>query len=212
MENFEETKQEENLPLQSSSKGKYVLIAGIIAVIVGAGILVLLAQKESLPQTPEVISPDVITQDETANWQTYRNAEFGFEMEYPEDWIVNVDTLASRLDEISRIDEIRSSKTESFITISEMDPENLSFDEWIGLVSLLADPPLPRPVGEYATFINGVRAYRFDSYPSDRPFAEISETFIESPTNRIFNLNATSAVKEDREVVNQILSTFRFIE
>ena len=191
---------------------RYIFIVVVLAAIVGTGILVLLTQKEAPSQVAEVKSPDVITQDETASWQTYRNEEFGFEMEYPEDWIVNVDTLASRVDEISRIDEIRSSRTESFITISEMDPENLSFDEWIGLVSLLADPPLPRPVGEYATFINGVRAYRFDSYPSDRPFAEISETFIESPTNRIFNLNATSAVKEDREVVNQILSTFRFIE
>lgn len=165
------------------------------------GVVTAVDQQMLFPVTSPVLQPQTL---DTSTWQTYRNDEFGFEMRYPTDWIVEIDALFFQ-------DEIKSSKTESLITILEMEnPENLSFDDWVGKVSLLADDPPTRPIGEYATFINGVRAYRFDSYPSDRPFAEISEIFIESPTNRIFNIYATSAVREDRGVVNQILSTFRF--
>jgi len=91
MENPEQIEQEEKLPPQPSPKRKYILIAAIIAVIVGVGILVLLMQKEAPPQAPEVTSPDTITKVETADWQTYRNEEFGFEVKYPQGWYVNRD-------------------------------------------------------------------------------------------------------------------------
>ena len=90
MDNFEESEQieeEENLPLQPSSKRKYLLIGVITAltVLIGGGILLLLMQKEVPSQVPEVTSSDAITQDETADWQTYHNEEFGFEVKYPLD-------------------------------------------------------------------------------------------------------------------------------
>ncbi|MCH7605436.1 hypothetical protein IID24_05620 [Patescibacteria group bacterium] len=103
MENFKETKQEENLSPQPSptpqptpslapqpsSKKNYLLIGVIVAivvVIVGAGILVFLSKKETRPQTPEAKETEALPVNPTTDWQTYRNEELGFVIDYPRDW------------------------------------------------------------------------------------------------------------------------------
>ena len=95
MEDLEQIEQEEKLSPQPSLKRKYLLIGVIIALAIligGAGILVLLMQKEAPSQVPEAKEPDVITKevlpeesplDETADWHTYRSEKFGFEFEAP---------------------------------------------------------------------------------------------------------------------------------
>lgn len=92
MDNLEEIEQEEKLSPQPSPKRKYILIAAIVAVIVSAGILLLLMQKEAPLQAPEVKEPDVIIEDEIANWQTYRSEEYGFEVKYPKDWFFRAES------------------------------------------------------------------------------------------------------------------------
>jgi len=37
---------------------------------------------------PEIKKPEKV-EDETADWKTYRNEEYGFEIKYPEDWYIN---------------------------------------------------------------------------------------------------------------------------
>lgn len=63
---------------------KYLLIIFILGVIVGAGSL-WLSQKQTIPitQLQEIKKPERPSQDETANWNTYKNEKYGFEFKYP---------------------------------------------------------------------------------------------------------------------------------
>jgi len=65
---------------------KYLLIVFILGLIVGAATLWLSAKLEFPPiEFPEIKRLEKI-EIETANWKTYRNEIFKFEIKYPSDW------------------------------------------------------------------------------------------------------------------------------
>lgn len=78
---------------EGKTNWKYILIVVILAVIVGGGVLVW-TKKQEVPSTglPETEEKEV--EDETADWKTYRNEWYGFEIKYPEDWIFNQDVMS----------------------------------------------------------------------------------------------------------------------
>jgi hypothetical protein len=69
---------------------KYILIVVILAAIVGGRVLFYLGyfEKEiiSLTKYPEIKKPEKSKVEEVANWKTYRDEEYSFEFEYPQDW------------------------------------------------------------------------------------------------------------------------------
>jgi hypothetical protein len=76
---------------------KYILTVFILATIVGGGILVYLRnfEKEMISTTtfPEIKRPEKVEKEtskteETANWKTYKNEDYGFEVKYPEGWVI----------------------------------------------------------------------------------------------------------------------------
>jgi hypothetical protein len=65
---------------QEKTNLKYILIVLGLAVLVAGGII--FYQYWWLPKH-ETKPPEISIKDETANWQIYRNEEYGFEMKYP---------------------------------------------------------------------------------------------------------------------------------
>lgn len=70
---------------------EFILIVLILTILVGGGILGYLnyfkREMISLTKFPEIKKPEKI-ENETANWKTYRNEEYNFEIKYPENWLV----------------------------------------------------------------------------------------------------------------------------
>jgi len=73
-----------NLFKNRKTNWKYILIVIILATIVGGGIL---AWQYWWVPKEKGKTPEKITQDETADWKTYRNEDYGFAMKYPKDWV-----------------------------------------------------------------------------------------------------------------------------
>ncbi len=77
---------------QGKTNWKYIIIVLILAVIVGGGILIWV-EKQKVPsiELPKIEKPEKVgkeeprPENETANWRTYRNEEYGFEIKYPKE-------------------------------------------------------------------------------------------------------------------------------
>lgn len=87
--------KEEEKPTSKISKGSYILITVILAVIIGGVFFAFqywLVPRQEIPssQIHEIKKPEKI-EDETANWENYRNEKYGFEMKYPRDWRLTTD-------------------------------------------------------------------------------------------------------------------------
>ena len=68
----------------------YILIVVILAAIVGGGVLWFTEQQKAETihpvQLPETMELEKTVEDETADWKTYRNEAYGFEVKYPHSW------------------------------------------------------------------------------------------------------------------------------
>ena len=92
----------------------------ILIVFVAGGIFTW--QYFGVPEE-KVEEPEEITKDETANWQTYRNEEYGFEIKYP--------SFLEGGEPGCRISEIEDTIFIGPISLIFFDVQGLTLDEWI---------------------------------------------------------------------------------
>ena len=190
---------------------KYPLIVITLVILIVIGICVYFEyfHRVSITQSPEIKKQENVVKDETADWQTYRNEEYGFEMKYPESWEVRGDSNGVIIG--------------SSLPTDEWHPVaiNIYSESVDQLISQISQPQEDEEVGaeivETETEdieINNIRAKRVVRKSNWREFGADRSIHTIFPEGEItFDISLrTFEGDENQDVYNQILSTFRFRE
>ncbi len=158
-------------------------IVGVLVVFTLVGLL--LWQQQSSPSGQSTINNQQATID-TSTWQTYHSDEFGFDVKYPNEW----------------------QGTESGV-IENKGTGSLFYVFMVNNPELFRIAASGGPTVKAIT-INGVKAYRVDreSPPSGYDFEIVAMI----DDQRVLYSYGNSKTLEDGKTLEQILSTFRFVE
>ncbi len=182
---------------------KYVIIVVFVALFIGGGVLWYAWSFKPMSESIvlQIPTPQPKEQFDISAWQTYRNEDLGFEVKYPEKW---------EAEESSEEIIIKNPTSEStFSIIQNPNPKNLSMDDWFREATIVNGRPTVKAAAKLTT-INGVNAYRF--YTELEPPNPLFEVFIKGNNKKIFTLFADSQTPSDSKILDQILSTFRFVK
>jgi hypothetical protein len=203
---------------QGKTNWKFILIIIILAVIVGGEALWYVKRPEKLYQPPE------IKKSEMADWKTYRNEEYGFEMKYPEDWLVQdsvfVDPV-NRQDFISKgIEPLTGAKFTSLDnpvqTVSATvynNSNNYNLDEWLRIYQETS------PVGP--SFLGQIDEFTIDENKGTKGWFGCCMTYKQTAFltkgNKTYQIeggtrNLETGTYDYETIFNQMLSSFRFNE
>jgi hypothetical protein len=191
---------------QGKTNWKFLLIVIILAIIVGGGTLWLLVKKE-LPYQPSEIKKI----DETANWKTYRNEEYGFEVKYPNNWYAEPEDLAGLSAKLSIIFGnylIKESYGREDYTFVNFVVEDATINEYLNEMKKYGAKIEETNIASskaYKTITTGEEVYLGDNLnPS------ISITIMHN--NHVYGLLILYPNEISEKVFNQIVSTFKFLE
>lgn len=154
-------------------------------------------------QTGEILETKPAEGD-TSDWKTYRNEKYEFEVKYPISWQNDANNSASvGID--TRIRIFNLPVWSSFEIMKNNNDRKLTLDEWVRELIIIAKGELSAEV----ITINGFKAYKLKSElePSNTLFYVV----ITDKNNKIFTLYAYSGDADDNKTLEQILSTFKFI-
>ncbi len=185
----------------------YILIVVVLAVIVGGGILgyyyswikdleAKLAEIET--RLPVVETPI----DETANWETYKNEEYGFEIKYPPDFIEQKTESANVLLNITKED-----RGSLYITIRVI--KNYDINDILSSVGEVKEINVGDHLGYEYFYVEGIGTSRVRSIQLGQNALIIEFDYIGD--GQIF-VTANDKKVYLQAFSNQILSTFRFID
>jgi len=135
----------------------------------------------------------------TSDWKTYTNTKYGFEFKYPNNWTINEKAISDPNPETGiekTATEISFSGDGKYSSIS-INPE--------GGRDLNVNPTMTRS----ETHIGGIKAFEY-SFSPDTGFKFYG--YFDSKKYPEFSITTHDATKKDSESIQQLLSSFKFIE
>ena len=170
----------------------------ILALLLGGGYIVYKAINNRGPASDSVVSETGTTKD----WKTYRNEEYGFEFEYPADWVTRADKSGFYLYKPDPRKESEQFFLASYaIRVSNvLNPKQLPVEQWFKETAFLTG----HPITERMTVAN-VPAIRVEN---DLGVVSSFAIYIGKGTS-VVNIGMSDQ-SGYRDVFERILSTFKF--
>lgn len=204
--------QQKELPPRNWWKTGFFLMLFIIVVIIGllrSGFFVANTNQvaPTLTPTTQIQATQTILVDETSNWKTYTNNQYGYSIKYPQDF---VPTLINN--DVQFTKSLNNSNGRPLLLITVMkdgNPKKLKPEEWYmddqqfqfrsSLGSNVKITPLES---------NGVFGIRLDQVDSLAGYNDFKVLFFKDSIVALLNFGPT---KDQLSLTNQILSTFKFL-
>jgi len=200
----------------------------VLAVIVGGGILSWIKMQEVSPiELLEIKKPEKVVEDETADWKTYRNEEYGFEIKYPEE--IHLDEKCTEFFDIEpdvkkicfgtirgmeyKFDDLTGSpiiENEFILLITP--PEYTSIDDYVNKQKQITKEIIGDEVNFEVEeiYVGNERGIKFTPILEDYNLSD----FIVFKNGNIFIFRGFCWFRPSQcdDVFDQVLSTFRFLE
>jgi len=194
---------------------KVLIAAVVLVVLIGGGFFA----------WQYFVAPEEEVKDETADWKTYKNEKYGIEFQYPNSWILNdgetstdqtkgfiqiniSNGIGGREDE--SVSPCQPGVASILYQVGKLRDSQQTFEDFVNFQIENPERGLPPTIKPklISTMIGGQDALKIEE-AFDNCTTELY--YIDQSLSRYTTISSIADKNDDKLVINQILSTFKFI-